>query len=70
MIKTIHESKILTVTQLYVKLRIEKSVASQHLAILRRSEIVSTERHGKYIYYSINYSRISAINEFAENLVG
>src|SRR6185295_14570181 len=69
-IKTIHESKRLTVTQLYVKLRLEQSVASQHLAILRKAGIVSTERDGKFIFYTINSSRIEAINEFVKNLVG
>ena len=68
-IKTIHENKRLTVTQLYVKLRLEQSVASQHLAILRKAGIVSTERDGKFIFYTINFSRIEAINQFVKNLV-
>lgn len=69
-IKTINESQKLTVTQLYVKLRLEQSVASQHLAILRKVGIVSTERDGKFIYYSINKSRITSINEFVNKLLG
>lgn len=69
-IKTIHESKKLTVTQLYVKLRLEQSVASQHLAILRKAGIVNTERDGKFIYYTINFQRIESINTFVRNLVG
>jgi DNA-binding transcriptional ArsR family regulator len=69
-IKTIHENKRLTVTQLYVKLRLEQSVASQHLAILRKAGIVATERDGKFIFYTINFSRIESINEFVKNLVG
>ena len=68
-IKTIHENKRITVTQLYVKLRLEQSVASQHLAILRKAGIVSTERDGKFIFYTINFSRIEEINEFVKNLV-
>ena len=68
-IKTIHENKRLTVTRLYVKLRLEQSVASQHLAILRKAGIVSTERDGKNILYMINPSRIEEINEFVKNLV-
>src|SRR5450432_4862963 len=59
-INTIHENKRLTVTQVYVKLRLEQSVASQHLAILRKAGIVSTQREGKFIYYAINASRIDA----------
>ena len=69
-IKTIHENNRLTVTQLYVKLRLEQSVASQHLAILRKAGIVSTERDGKFIFYTINPSRIESINELVKNLVG
>ena len=68
-LKTINESKKITVTQLYVKLRLEQSVASQHLAILRKAGIVSTERDGKFIYYSINKSRISSINDFVNKLL-
>ena len=69
-IKTIHENKRVTVTQLYVKLRLEQSVASQHLAILRKAGIVSTERDGKFIYYTISFPRIESINQFVKNLVG
>jgi DNA-binding transcriptional ArsR family regulator len=69
-IRTIYENKRLTVTDLYVKLRLEQSVASQHLAILRKTGIVITERDGKFIFYTINSSRIEAINEFVKNLLG
>jgi ArsR family transcriptional regulator, virulence genes transcriptional regulator len=69
-IKTINEHKRITVTELYVKLRLEQSVASQHLAILRKAEIVSTVREGKFIFYTINEDRVLAINEFVKNLVG
>ena len=69
-LKTIHEYKRITVTELYVKLRLEQSVASQHLAILRKAEIVSTTREGKFIFYTINNERIASINEFVKNLVG
>ena len=68
-IKTIHENERLTVTELYVKLRLEQSVASQHLAILRKAGTVLTERDGKFIFYTINHSRIGEINQFVQNLV-
>src|ERR1044071_8084399 len=60
-LKIINEEKKITVTELYVKLRLEQSVASQHLAILRKAGIVSTQREGKFIYYTINEKRIEAI---------
>jgi DNA-binding transcriptional ArsR family regulator len=67
--KTIHETKRITVKELYIKLRVEQSVASQQLAILRKAGIVSTERDGKFVFYTINYSRIEDINGFIKNLV-
>ena len=69
-ITIIQENKRLTVTQLYIKMRLEQSVISQHLAILRRAGIVSTDRDGKFIFYSLNFSRLEAINRFTNNLVG
>lgn len=70
MVKLLDENKKMTVTDIYVKLRLEQSVASQHLAILRRAGIVITEREGKFIYYAVNYNRISEVNEFVAELVG
>ena len=69
MIKLLDESDRLTVTEIYVKLRLEQSVASQHLAILRRTGIVMTQRDGKFIYYAVNYNRVAEVNQFVENLV-
>jgi DNA-binding transcriptional ArsR family regulator len=59
----------MTVTDLYVKLRLEQSVASQHLAILRRAGVVVTEREGKFIYYGLDKNRLAQINGLVENLI-
>lgn len=69
MLKLIDENRKMTVTQLYLKLRLEQSVASQHLAILRKAALVKTVRNGKFIYYSINAERLEELNEFAKNLL-
>jgi ArsR family transcriptional regulator, virulence genes transcriptional regulator len=68
MIEMLEENERMTVTQMYVKLRLEQSVVSQHLAILRKAGIVKTDRNGKFIYYSINRDRIEQINELVEQL--
>ena len=70
MLKLIDEHGKMTVTELYVKLRLEQSVASQHLAILRKAGFVQTTRDGKFIYYSVNTSRIDELNKFVEELLG
>lgn len=69
MLKLLDENKKMTVTELYVKLRLEQSVASQHLAILRRASIVSTQRTGKFIFYSPNYMRIAEVTKFVSDLI-
>ena len=65
----IETEKKITVTEIYVRLRLEQSVASQHLAILRRAGIVTTQRDGKFIYYTVNYKRIDEINSVVDQLV-
>jgi len=67
-INLLEENTAMTVTDIYIKLRLEQSVASQHLAILRRAGVVSTERQGKYIYYSLDKERLKQINRLVEEL--
>jgi DNA-binding transcriptional ArsR family regulator len=68
-LKLIDEHGKMTVTELYVKLRLEQSVASQHLAILRKAGFVNTERDGKFIYYSVNNQRLEELNQFIHELL-
>jgi DNA-binding transcriptional ArsR family regulator len=68
-LKLIDEQGKITVTEIYVKLRLEQSVASQHLAILRKAGFVRTERDGKFIYYRVNPSRLEDLNKFTESLL-
>lgn len=67
-IKMLDESPHLTVTEIYIKLRIEQSIASQHLSILRRSGVLLAKRSGKFIYYSLNKERLTEIGIFIKNL--
>jgi len=67
-IDLLEEHGRMTVTDIYIKLRLEQSVASQHLAILRRSGVVKTDREGKFIYYSLDKARLSQISRLVEEL--
>lgn len=58
----------ISVTEMYNLIGTEQSVCSQALAILRRYQIVTTVRDGKYIYYSLNQSRLEQINQAVKNL--
>lgn len=68
-LKLIDEQGKMTVTEIYIKLRLEQSVASQHLAILRKAGFVKTVRDGKFIYYSVSTSRLQELNQFIDQLL-
>lgn len=68
-LKLIDEQGKISVTEVFVKLRLEQSVASQHLAILRQAGFVDTNREGKYIYYSVNYAKLKELNRFVSALL-
>lgn len=55
----IHNKGETPVTNIYRRLRLEQSLTSTFLAMLRRANIVKTRRDGQTIYYSINYDHIS-----------
>ena len=59
----------MNVTDIYVKLRIEQSVTSQHLAILRREGVVNTKRAGRVIWYSVNDSNINQLLKICKQMI-
>ena len=67
-IKLLAENKTMIVTDIYIKLRFEQSVTSQHLAILRRAGIVKTEREGRQIHYSLNNAMIEKLSDFVNKM--
>jgi DNA-binding transcriptional ArsR family regulator len=69
MLHHIHQKGRITVTELYIKLRLEQSVVSQHLAILRRAGYVTTQRQGKFIFYFVNYERIKEVHRQTSSLL-
>jgi len=58
----------ITVTKIYKKLKIEQSVASQHLAILRKAKFLTATRNGKFIYYNVNVDRFEEIGALIEKM--
>jgi DNA-binding transcriptional ArsR family regulator len=67
-IDLLEDGDSMTVTDIYIKLRLEQSVASQHLAILRRAGVVATDRQGKFIYYELDKERLGQISTLVEDL--
>lgn len=54
----IHEQGATNVNNIYRSLRIEQSITSQHLRILREADIVNHERDGKFVNYRLNYRQV------------
>jgi len=52
----------INVNKIYNTLKLEQSITSQHLRIMRAVNVVQTERDGKFIYYSINYDKVNVVN--------
>jgi DNA-binding transcriptional ArsR family regulator len=59
----------LPVTDIYVRLRLEQSVCSQHLAILRKANLVETNREGKQIFYAVNNRQLIQLHTIAGQLL-
>ena len=68
MLTLIHSNGRMTVTNIFIKFRLEQPVASQHLAILRKVGFLLTERQGKFIFYSVNYERLKEVQRLAAEL--
>jgi DNA-binding transcriptional ArsR family regulator len=66
----IDQNGTINVNRIYNTLKLEQSITSQHLRILRLAGLVDTTREGKFIHYSLNYDKISgavgSINSFLE----
>jgi len=59
----IDKQKKINVNKIYNTLKLEQSITSQHLRILRQADLVETDREGKFIYYSVNYDKVKQVNK-------
>src|SRR4051812_21080349 len=66
--KLIHQNGKMTVTEIYVKFRLEQSVASQHLVILRKPGFVNTLCDENFIFYSVNCARLEQVHGIVHDL--
>jgi len=67
----IDQNDAINVNKIYNTLKLEQSITSQHLRILRLAGLVNTQREGKYIHYSLDYDKIDnavkSVRSFLEN---
>lgn len=69
MLRLLHRAGRLTVSAVYQKMGLDQSLASQHLAILRKAGMVVTEREGNQVFYSVNYRRLHELQHVAKALL-
>jgi len=62
-ISFIDKQNKINVNKIYNTLKLEQSITSQHLRILRKAGLVDTVRDGKFIYYSVNYDKLRQVNK-------
>lgn len=55
----IDQNETINVNKIYNTLKLEQSITSQHLRILRSAGLVETEREGKFIHYRVDYDKLA-----------
>ena len=68
-LKLLDEKQQARVTEIYVDLGLEQSVASAHLKILREAKIVETERKGQEILYIPSYNNLTKLERIVSEIV-
>lgn len=61
------KNKNINVNKIYNTLKLEQSITSQHLRVLRSAGLTETDKDGKYIHYQVNYDKIEKTMESIRN---
>ncbi len=67
-LRFLDERKECNVGTIHKKLRLEQSVTSQHLKILRDAGLVRFRRDGKRVLYRVNYPKVKLMMAMAAKL--
>lgn len=65
-LELVNKNPGITIVDIFVMLKIEQSIASQHVAILRRSNLLNIKRQGKFLTYFINQKKLSEVQILIE----
>ena len=57
----------INVNKIYKTLKVEQSLTSQQLHILRAAKLVVAKRDGRFISYTLNYDRLARIAKTMSN---
>ena len=65
----IDQNDQINVNKIYNTLKLEQSITSQHLRILRLAGLVQTRRDGKFIHYSLDYDKLANAVDAIDNFL-
>lgn len=57
------------VNRIYNELKLEQSITSQHLRVLREAKLVNTKRDGKYIHYSVDTEKLASVGQLVHEFI-
>ncbi len=66
----IDSNEKIQVNKIYNTLRIEQSITSQHLKILKMAGVVNATKEGKFMIYDINYPILERAERAVNNFLG
>lgn len=69
-IEFIDNHQEINVNKIYKALKLEQSITSQHLKILRLADVVQANRDGKMVHYTLNYPILENAQRAVNNFLG
>jgi len=69
-LKLLIKNKFLCVNAITKRLSVKQSAVSQHLRILRQTELVKSERISNYIHYSLNHEKLKEFYSMVSKEMG
>ncbi|MDZ4709835.1 MAG: metalloregulator ArsR/SmtB family transcription factor [Saprospiraceae bacterium] len=66
----IDRHEVINVNKIYNTLKIEQSITSQHLKILRGAGVVDNNKDGKFKHYQIDYNKVATAVKAINNFMG
>ncbi len=57
------------VCEIYESLKLKQSIVSHHLGVLRENDLITSEKDGKWVYYSLNRKRIEELQKLLAKII-
>ncbi len=65
----IHQEREVNVNKIYNALKLEQSITSQHLKIMREAGVVICRKKERFVYYAIEYAKVNGLAGMLQRMV-